>query len=103
VKIADVANSVEELSGVRRFEQTALPPEWRRHGRLIARQLDGDHLVIRVDFEFRESLVQSDPVTFSVQRRYVKHMMVVAEFASGDAAEIKDALDVAWPSRRSAD
>jgi hypothetical protein len=102
VKIADVAKWVEEQEGVRRTERTGFPPEWRYHGKLIARQLDRDHLVIRVDFDFRESLVHSDPLTFSVPSRYVKHMMVVADFATGDAAAIEDALDNAWKLQRSA-
>jgi hypothetical protein len=103
VRIAEVAKLVEELDGVRRIERTGLPLEWRYHGRLIARQLDHDHLVIRIDFEFRDSLLQTDAETFSVPSRYVKHMMVVANLTTGDAAAIEDALDNAWQLQRSAD
>jgi hypothetical protein len=98
-----VAELLEELEGVRRIERTGLLPEWRYHGRLVARQLDGTHLLIRIDFDFRDSLVQSDPTTFSVPAKYKKHMMVVADFASGDAAAVEDALDNAWQLQRSAD
>lgn len=103
MRIAEVAELVEGLEGVRRNQRTGLLPEWRYHGRLIARQLDGDHVVIRVDFDFRNSLLQSDQSTFSVPARYVKHMMVVADFTSGDAVAIEDALDNAWQLQRSAD
>jgi hypothetical protein len=59
--------------------------------------------VIRIDFDFRRSLMQTDTATFSVPNRYVKHMMVVADFASGDTAAIEDALENAWQLQRSAD
>jgi hypothetical protein len=103
MRLADVAELLGELEGVRRVERSGHFPEWRYHGRLIARQIDIDHLVIRIDFDFRRSLVQSDTATFSVPSRYVKHMMVVADFALGDAAAIEDALDNAWQLQRSAD
>ena len=77
--------------------------EWRYHGRLVARQLDDAHLVIRADFDYRDSIVRQFPGTFSVPARYIKHMMVVADLASGDAGAIEDALDAAWQLQRSAD
>jgi hypothetical protein len=36
------------------------------------------------------------PETFSVPTRYVKHMMVVADLARGDAGAIEDAIEAAW-------
>jgi len=103
MSLADVEKLLGELKGVRRTERHGHFPEWRYHGRLVARQLDGDHLVIRIDFDFRRLLMQSDTATFSVPNRYVKHMMVVADFASGDTAAIEDALENAWQLQRSAD
>jgi hypothetical protein len=38
VKIDDVARLAEDLAGVRRTARDGLP-EWRYHGRLVARQL----------------------------------------------------------------
>jgi hypothetical protein len=100
--LADVEKLLGELEGVRRTERPGHFPEWRYHGRLVARQLDSDHLVIRIDFDFRRSLMLTDTATFSVPNRYEKHMMVVADFVLGDANAIEDALDNAWQLQRSA-
>ena len=75
--------------------------EWRYHGRLVARQLDDVHLVIRADFNYRDSILRQFPGTFSVPAHFIKHMMVVADFASGDAGAIEDALEAAWQLQRS--
>ena len=40
--------------------------EWGYHGRLVARQLDDAHLVIRADFDYRDSILRQFPGTFSV-------------------------------------
>ena len=77
--------------------------EWRYHGRLVARQLDDVHLVIRASFEYRDLVLRQFPGTFTVPARYVKHMMVVADLAGGDAGAIEDALEAAWQLQRSAD
>ena len=70
--------------------------EWRRRGRLVARQIDDGHLVIRAAFDFRDLLVQSFPETFSVPARYVKHMMIVADLENGNADAVEDAVIAAW-------
>jgi hypothetical protein len=102
VEIDEVARLAEDLAGVRRTARNGLA-EWRYHGRLVARQLDDAHLVIRTDFGYRDSMLRQFPETFSVPARYVKHMMVVADLAGGDAGAIKDALEAAWQLQRSAD
>ena len=48
-------------------------------------------------------MLRQFPETFSVPARYVKHMMVVADLAGGDAGAIEDALEAAWQLQRSAD
>ncbi len=101
--LTDVEKLLGSFEGVRRTERPGHYPEWRYHGRLVARQLDSDHLVIRTDFDFRRSLMLTDGATFSVPNRYVKHMMVVADFVSGDGIAIEDALENAWQLQRSAD
>ena len=98
----DVARLAEALTGVRRAAQEGLA-EWRYHGRLVARQLDDVYLVIRADFDFRDSMLRQFPGTFSVPTRYIKHMMVVADLAGGDTGAIEDALEAAWQLQRSAD
>ena len=51
----------------------------------VARMLDDVHLVIRADFDYRDAVLRQFPGTFSVPARYIKHMMVVADLARGDA------------------
>jgi len=101
VEIDDVGRLAEALAGVRRTAQEGLA-EWRYHGRLVARQLDDEHLVIRADFDYRDSMLRQFPGTFSVPTRYIKHMMIVADLAGGDAGAIEDALEAAWQLQRSA-
>jgi len=98
----DVTRLTDALAGVRRTAREGLA-EWRYHGRLVARQIDDIHIVIRADFDYRDSLVRQFPGTFSVPARFIKHMMVVADLASGDAGAIEDALVSAWQLQRSAD
>jgi hypothetical protein len=102
MQMTDVARLASELAGVRLSAPKGLA-EWRYHGRLVARQVDDSHLVIRADFDYRDSLLRQFPRTFSVPTRYVKHMMVVADLATGDAGAIEDALEAAWLLQRSAE
>ena len=97
-----MARLAEALAGVRRTAPKGLA-EWRYHGRLVARQLDNVHLVIRADFDYRDSILRQFPGTFSVPAQYIKHMMVVADLASGDVGAIEDALEAAWQLQRSDD
>jgi hypothetical protein len=101
VDIGDVALLAEALTGVRRTAPDGLA-EWRYHGRLVARQLDDVHLVIRADFDYRDSIMRQFPGTFSVPARYIKHMMVVADLPHGDAGAIEDAIEAAWQLQRGA-
>ncbi len=89
------------LDGVRRTTAGELT-QWRYQGRLIARQLDDTHIVIRADFDYRDAMLRQFPATFSVPGRFAKHMMVVADIASGDAGAIEDALIAAWELQRAA-
>ena len=102
MQIHDVARLTEDLAGVRHTARNGLG-EWRYHGRLVARQLDDVHLVIRADFGYRDSMLRQFPETFSVPARYVKNMMVVADLAEGDDGAIEDALEAAWQLQRSTD
>lgn len=102
MEMDDVARLAEALAGVRLTAPQGLA-EWRFHGRLVARQLDHAHVVIRADFDYRDFILRQFPETFSVPTRYLKHMMVVADLAGGDPGAIEDALEAAWQLQRSAD
>jgi hypothetical protein len=68
---------------------------------VVARQLDGTHIVIRASFDARDLLLRSFPETFSVPRRFRTHMMVVADLGHGNADAIEDAVIDAWELQRS--
>jgi hypothetical protein len=99
--IGDLDRLAEAMPGVRRAAREGLA-EWRYHGRRVARQLDDTHVVIRADFDYRDSVLRQFPGTFSVPARYAKHMMVVADLAGGDAGAIEDAFEAAYLLQRSA-
>jgi hypothetical protein len=101
MKIDELARRAEALAGVRHTTRGGLS-QWRYHGRLVARQLDGEHVVIRADFDYRDSVVREFPGTFSVPDRFALHMMVVADLANGDAGAIEDAVEAAWRLQRGA-
>ena len=101
MELNDVARLAEALTGVRRTVADGLA-EWRYHGRLVARQLDDVHLAIRADFDYRDSILRQFPETFSVPSRFIKHMMVVADLAKGEAGAVEDAIEAAWQLQRSA-
>ena len=52
--------------------------------------------MIRSSFDVRDLLLQSFPETFSVPKRFAKHMMIVADLANGNADAIEDALIGGW-------
>jgi hypothetical protein len=93
--LSDVSRVTAQLDGVVERTRDGLL-DWRFHGRLVARQLDETHVVIRASFEFRDFLLRSFPETFSVPDRFAKHMMVVADLEHGNADAIEDALIGAW-------
>jgi hypothetical protein len=101
VGIDEVVRLATELQGVRRSE-SAGRLQWRYQGRLVARQLDREHLVIRAELDYRDQIVRMFPATFSVPARFAKHMMVVADLAGGDDGAIQDALVAAWTLQRRA-
>jgi hypothetical protein len=102
MEVADIVRLGNDLAGVRYRVRDGLP-EWRYHGRLVARMLDAESLVIRADFAYRDSIVQQFPETFSVPARFVRHMMVVADLAHAEAGAVEDALEAAWLLQCSAD
>ncbi len=95
MRLVELSRLVSQLDRVTERRRNGLL-DWRYRGRLVARQLDDSHVVIRASFDSRDFLLQSFPETFSVPRRYVKHMMVVADLGNGDADAIEDAVIGAW-------
>jgi len=93
--LAHVSGVTAQLDGVVERTRDGLL-DWRYHGRLVARQLDETHVVIRASFEFRDFLLRGFPETFSVTDRFAKHMMVVADLEHGNADAIEDAVIGAW-------
>ena len=94
MRLADLSNLAARLDGVSERRRDGLL-DWRYRGRLVARQLDRSHIVIRSSFDSRDFLVRSFPETFSVPGRFAKHMMIVADL-NGNADAIEDAVIGAW-------
>jgi hypothetical protein len=101
VGIDAVTRLAAQLEGVRLRESDGRL-QWRYQGRLVARQLDEEHLVIRAEFDYRDEIVRMFPATFSVPAHFAKHMMVVADLEGGDDGAIQDALVAAWTLQRRA-
>ena len=84
-----------QLEGVSESRRAGLL-HWRYRGRLVARQLDETHVVIRASFDLRDFLLYSFPETFSLPERFAKHMMIVADLENGNADAVEDAVIAAW-------
>ncbi len=95
MKLDDLTRLGAQLRGVSERRRDGLL-DWRYHGRLVARQLDDTHVVIRASFDFRDLLLHSFPETFSVPERFARHMMIVADLEHGDVRAIEDAVIAAW-------
>jgi hypothetical protein len=95
MRLADVSRLAVQLDGVAERRRDGLL-EWRYRARLVARQLDDSHIVIRASFGWRDFLLRSFPDTFSVPKRFAKHMMIVADLETGNADAIEDAIIGAW-------
>lgn len=95
MQLADVSRLAAQLDGVVERRREGLL-DWRYRGRLVARQLDDSHVVIRASFDFRDFLLHSFPETFSIPGRFARHMMIVADLDQGNADAIEDAVIAAW-------
>jgi hypothetical protein len=95
IRVADLSRLAAQLDGVAERRRAGLI-HWRYHGRLVARQIDEGHIVIRASFDSRDFMLQSFPETFSVPTRFAKHMMIVADLRQGNAQAIEDAVIGAW-------
>jgi hypothetical protein len=93
--LTDLSQFVTQLDGVSESRRDGMLA-WRYGGRLVARQLDDAHVVIRASFEFRAFLLDAFPETFSAPGRFARHMMIVADLENGSADAIEDAVIGAW-------
>ena len=50
----------------------------------------------KLNWRYRGRLERSFPETFSIPRRFAKHMMIVADLTDGNADAIEDAIIGAW-------
>jgi hypothetical protein len=95
MRLADVSRLARELKGVtERTRDGKL--DWRFRGRLVARQVDDSHVVIRASFDSKDHLLRNFPETFSAPGRFARHMMIVADLANGNPDAIEDAVIGAW-------
>ena len=69
MRLSDLSRLASRLEGVTERTRDGML-DWRYHGRLVARQLDDSHVVIRASFDSRDFLHQSFPDTFSVPSRF---------------------------------
>lgn len=83
------------FEGVRRTSPAGAA-RWQYRGRLVARELDSTHVVVRVPFDVRDALLHQHPAAFSVPPRFAKHMMVVADLGAADDGAVEDAVRSAW-------
>ena len=95
MRLSDLSGLAAQLGGVVERRRDGLL-DWRYRGRLVARQLDDSHIVIRASFDSRDFLLHSFPDTFSVPKRFASHMMIVADLENGNADVIEDAVIGAW-------
>jgi hypothetical protein len=95
VRLEDLSRLAAQLEGVSESRRAGFL-DWRYHGRLVVRQIDDAHVVIRATFDFRDFLLHSFPETFSVPDRFARHMMIVADLENGNGDAIEDAVIGAW-------
>ena len=95
MRLADVSRLTAQLDGVTERTRDGLL-DWRYHGRLVARQLDERHIVIRASFDFKDFLLQAFPDTFTAPGRFADHMMIVADLEHGNDDAVEDAVIGAW-------
>ncbi len=93
--LTDVERLAGALDGVGTTTRDGLL-RWQVGGRLLARQLDDDSVVIRTAFDARERLLAQHPAAFGVPPRFEKHMMVVVELPHVTTAVLDEALRAAW-------
>jgi hypothetical protein len=78
VVIEEADRLAKELEGVRRSRSQGRL-QWRYQGRLVARQLDEEHLVIRADFDYRGRRNRGSHAERRIMRKPAWPPLVLAE------------------------
>ena len=86
---------VMSLDGVRRTTAGGTT-RWTYQGRLVAREVDRTHVVVRTPFDGREALVRRHPEAFSVPTRFAKHMKVLVDLEAAQDDAVEEAVVAAW-------
>ena len=72
-------------------------PAFRVRGTLLARLHDsGEALVVKVDLAERESLMESDPVTFYITDHYLNYPFVLIRLSTASRSELRGLFEKAW-------
>ena len=99
MRIEDVRDLLATHDGVRE-KGTTDRPGWYVDNRLVARQLDGDSVLVRADFGARERLLDDYPETFSVPPSMEAHQKVVVELDRAEPEGVRRALGEAVELQR---
>lgn len=101
IDLEELAAHARGLDGVRE-RQVGGRRGWYVGGRLVARQEDGESVVVRCDFVERERLLDDNPETFSVPPRLESHQKVMVDLVRGDSRAALAAVTAAWVLQRRA-
>ncbi|RKH07427.1 hypothetical protein D7X74_32960 [Corallococcus sp. CA047B] len=71
-------------------------PGFRVSNKLFARVLDDDSIVIKVDFDHREALLQTQPDVFRVTPHYQDWPMVIVQLTTVKRPLLQSLLKEAW-------
>ncbi|RYZ35168.1 MAG: hypothetical protein EOO71_36505 [Myxococcaceae bacterium] len=71
-------------------------PGFRVSDKLFARVLDEDSIVLKVDFDHREALLQSQPEVFRVTPHYQDWPMVIVQLTTVKRPLLQSLLKEAW-------
>ncbi len=72
-------------------------PALKVRGTLLARlREEGDVLVVKVDMDYRELLLETNPATYFITPHYVRYPAVLVRLALVDEEELRALLTDAW-------
>lgn len=72
-------------------------PAFKVKGKLFARlKEDGESVVVKVDFDERDTLLAADPKAFFITDHYLNHPMVQVRLSAIRKAQLRDLLESSW-------